>query len=120
VARLRLHPLRELLLGGADAVDAVEELEQLRLLGGAVAEVRVDGVGDRVGIVDQDALDRVEVGPPLLDRGIRMLQLGGALQVENALRLVLDDLEMTELGGLSHGTFLLRDDCAETRRQRGI
>ena len=56
-----------------------------------MAEVGVDGVGDRVGVVDQDALERVEVGPALLDAGIRMREIGGALQLEDALRLVLDD-----------------------------
>ena len=107
MAMLRLHPLRELLLGGADAVDAVEELEQLRLLGGAVAEVGVDGVGDRVGVVDQDALDGVEIGPPLLDARVGMPEIRRALQVEDAVRFILDDFQVTELCGLGHGGVLL-------------
>ncbi len=59
----------------------------------AMAEVGVDRVGDRVDVVDQDALQLVEVLPPLLEARVRMAQVRLALQREDALRLVLDDIE---------------------------
>ena len=103
VPALRFHPLRELAARVADPVDAAEELEHLRLFRRAVAEVGVDRVGDGVGVVEQDALERVEAALALLERRVRIAEVGGALQREDALRLVLDLFEAARLGGLCHG-----------------
>ena len=114
VAALRLHPLAQLLARVADAVDAGEELDHHRLLDGAVAEVGVDRVGDRVGVVDQDALELVQVLAALLEGRVRMAQIRLALQREDALRLVLDRVDPPELCGLGHGAIL-----AQSRADRG-
>jgi len=77
----------------ADAVDRSEDLEQLRLLGAAAAEVGVDGIRDGVDVVDQDALELLQRLEALLVAGIRVAQVRRALQREDALRFVLDDVE---------------------------
>ena len=115
VAALRLHPLAELLPRVADAVDRGEDLEQLRLLGAAAAEVGVDRLGDRVDVLDEDALELVEVLPALLVARVRVAKVRRALDGEYALRFVLDDVERAELSGLGHG--ILRDDRARGGRR---
>jgi hypothetical protein len=79
-------------------------LEKLRLLGAAIAEVAIHRVGDGLDVVHQDPLELGEVLSALVHARVGVTQIGLALQHEDALRLVLDDLEGSLLGGLGHGS----------------
>jgi hypothetical protein len=92
VPALRLHPAADLAARVAQPVHRREDLEQPRLVGGAVAEVAAHRVGDRVCVLDENPLDLREVLPALSEAGKRMSAMGLALQDEDALRLVLDAL----------------------------
>ena len=61
-----------------------------------------DRVGDGVGVVDQNALELGQIRAAFLAARIGVAEIGGALQREDALRFVLDDLDAAELCSLSH------------------
>ena len=56
---LRLDPFTKLLPRVTKPVDDWKDFEDLRLLGTAVPEVLSNGLDDRVGVFQQDSLDRV-------------------------------------------------------------
>ena len=103
VTPLRAHPLAELATGVADAVDAREQLEHQRLLHRPMTEVRVDRLGDRVGVLDEDAVELAQVLPALGEARVGVPEIRLPLQLEDALRLVVGGLDPAELGGLGHG-----------------
>ena len=111
VTFLRAHPLRHTLTRVANAVDRIEDLEHLRFLGRPVTEVLADRIGDRVGVGHEDLLDLVQRGFAILEAGIGVAEIRRALQLINALRLVLDVLNQSKLGCLSH-----KDPPLRTRR----
>jgi hypothetical protein len=56
--------------------------------------------------LEQDALQLGEVFLALGQAGVGVAQVRRALQREDALGLVLDDVDATELSSLSHGASL--------------
>src|SRR5262249_34414518 len=102
ITTLRPHPLAKPLPHVADAVDAREELRHHRFLGGAEAEAGVDRLVECGHIVDQDALELPEILLTLLVARVGVSRVRLALQLEDALRLVVRDLDLPKLCRLCH------------------
>src|SRR5438876_394831 len=118
VPPLRAHPFPEALPRVAKAVDAREELRDHRLLERAVPEIGADRLGDGGRVVDQDALELGEVRAALLVARVWMSQVRLALEGEDALRLVLRDVDPPKLCRLGHGSDIRSEPPAEARPTR--
>jgi hypothetical protein len=93
--------------GIAYAIDDRKDFQDLGFLGASVAEVFLDRFDDCVGVVDEDSL---ECGEPLLsffEVRVWAAEVCVPLKLKDALRLVFDDVDSTELSCLSHGPALL-------------
>jgi len=99
---LWLHPLLEPLSRVANAIDARKDLENLRLLRATVSIVLTNRVDYRLRVVEQDALEREQPPPSLVETRVGVAEISLALEGEDALRLVFNDFDSAELGCLDH------------------
>ena len=84
----RLHPSAEIFAGMAQACDDGIEIGKLRLVDGAMPEIRRDGLGETVRMAQKRLGQRVEgLGPPFRRRGPCSSQ-GAPLPVQARLQPV--------------------------------